>query len=149
MRVLPAISLIVLAGVFSALSILEPEILAENQFLKNFINYNYVSILTVIVTVSLVSITQINLEYSRVERRFGKKVFQKPRSTLNLSAFLLVAILLVGILLAFLRAHLIDCKTAVSFIHSIAILSLLEVVFIMYDLIKSVYALAEDEPVDD
>jgi hypothetical protein len=55
----------------------------------------------------------------------------------------------VGILLAFLRAHLIDCKTAVSFIHSIAILSLLEVVFIMYDLIKSVYALAEDEPVDD
>lgn len=72
MRKLPSITLIVLAGVFTAFSVCKPELLAKNKFLIEFVNYNYVSILTVIVTVSLVSITQINLEYSRVERRFKK-----------------------------------------------------------------------------
>lgn len=147
MRKLPSITLIVLAGVFTVFSICKPELLAKNKFLIEFVNYNYVSILTVIVTVSLVSITQINLEYSRIERRFKKRVFERPRRTLNLSAFLLVSLLLLAFLLAFLRAQFSTFDVATSFIHGIAILTVFEVVFIMYDLIRTVYALAADEPV--
>lgn len=147
MRKLPSITLIVLAGIFTVFSVCKPKLLAENKFLIEFVNYNYVSILTVIVTVSLVSITQINLEYSRVERRFKKKVFDNPRKTLNLSAFLLVSLLLLAFLLAFLRAQFSAFDVATSFIHGIAILTIFEVVFIMYDLIRTVYALAADEPV--
>lgn len=147
MRKLPSITLIVLAGVFTVFSICKPELLAKNKFLIEFVNYNYVSILTVIVTVSLVSITQINLEYSRIERRFKKRVFEGPRSTLNLSAFLLISLLLLAFLLAFLRAQFSTFDVATSFIHGTAILTVFEVVFIMYDLIRTVYALAAEEPV--
>lgn len=148
MRLLPSVALVVCTGVFTALSVCDPALLGRNKFLVDFVNHNYVSILVVIVTVSLVSITQINLEYSRVERRFRVKVFEKPRRSLNVGAFILVAILIIGMVLAFLRAQFETTLVAVSFIHSIAILTILEVIFIMYDLIRTVYALASDEPVD-
>lgn len=148
MRLVPLISLVVLAAVFLAFSVLNPSLLGANKFLLEFVNYNYVSTLTVIVTVNLVSITQINLEFSRVERRFKQKIFDRPRMTLNLLAFLLVAILGVGFVLAFLRAQFSANIYGVSFIHGIAILTVLEVTFIMYDLIRTVYALAADEPLE-
>lgn len=146
MRRIPLIFLIVVGGVFSCFSVISPELLGLNKFLVDFINHNFVSVLTVIVTVSLVSITQINLEYSRIERRFRQRVFEKPRRTLNLGAFILTASLLLGFLLSFLRAQFEGHVMAMSFIHSLCLIIIFEVVFIMYDLIRTVYALASDEP---
>jgi len=146
MRKVPLTFLIVCGGVFSVLSMCRPELLSQNRFLVDFVNHNFVSVLAVIVTVSLVSITQINLEYSRIERRFKQRVFEKPRRTLNLGAFILTTSLFLGFGLSFLRAEFSSNDVAVSFIHSVCLLIVFEVVFIMYDLIRTVYALASDEP---
>lgn len=148
MRRIPIIALIVMAGVFTLFSVFKPELMAKNQFLVDFVNYNYVNLLAVIATVSLVSVTQISLEYTRIERRFKQRVFDVPRKSLNISAFLLVAILCAGFLLSFLRAQFIQNDVATSFVHALAILSVLEVVFIMFDLVKTVHALAAEEPVN-
>lgn len=120
--------------------------IAQNQFLLDFVNHNFVSVLTVVVTVTLVSITQVHLEYTRIERRFKQKVFDLPRRTLNTGVVILCSTLFLGFLLAYLRAQFIYSDTAVAFIHSFAILIVFEVVFIMYDVIRTVYALASDEP---
>lgn len=146
MRVVPLIFLIVIGGIFAAVSIFKPSLLSQNQFLIDFFNHNFISVLTVVVTVSLVSITQIHLEYSKIERRFKERVFIVPRRTLNIGTFLLCASLFIGFLLAFLRAQFIENDTAVAFIHSISLLIVFEVIFIMYDIIRVAYVLASDEP---
>lgn len=146
MRKVPLIFLIVLAGVLTVVSIFRPALLSQNQFLVDFINHNFVSVLTVIVTVTLVSITQVHLEYTRIERRFRAKVFDIPRRSLNVGTFILCTSLFLGFLLSFLRAEFQNNDVAVAFIHSLCLLIIFEVIFIMYDIIRTVYALASEEP---
>lgn len=146
MRKVPLIFLIVVAGVLSTISIFQPELLSRNQFLIDFVNHNFVSVLTVVVTVTLVSITQVHLEYTRIERRFRERVFDKPRRTLNLGTFILCTALFLGFLLAYLRAQFQGNDVAVAFLHTLCLLIIFEVIFIMYDIIRTVYSLASDEP---
>ena len=148
MRILPTIFLIACGAVFTVFSVRQPDLLASNDFLSDFVRNQFINVIVVIVTVSLVSITQINLEYSRIERRFKKRVFQVPRKSLNLSGAILVLILFVSLLLSFLKAHFSSSLTAASFIHSLALIVLFEAAFIMYDLIRVVYTLAADEPLE-
>ena len=146
MRILPTIFLIAVSSVFTVFSVREPALLGANSFLSDFVRNQLVSVIVVIVTVSLVSVTQINLEYTRIERRFRQKVFQAPRRTLNISSAILVALLFLSLLIAFLKSHFEGFLIATSFIHSAGLMLVFVGAFIMYDLIRVVYALASEEP---
>jgi hypothetical protein len=146
MKVVPLVSLIVAAGVLAAFSTLWPTLLANNGFLSEFFNHNFINVIAVTVTVNLVSITQINLEFSRIERRFKLKVFQAPRTALNMSAFILIAIFFCSFILMFLKAEVQENDIAISFIFSIGLLLMAEVLFIMYELVRTISAISEDEP---
>lgn len=151
MRPLQFISLLVLAGLFVGVSICDPKLLAGNGFLDGFVNHEYINVLAVIVTVSLVSVTQIHLEYSRIERRFDVRVFEEARATINLGALLLTGMLLLAFIISFVRALPIVSENDVflSLVHSSALLTVVTAVFIMYDLVRVVYVLASDEPIGE
>ncbi|MGR3660753.1 MAG: hypothetical protein ACU0CA_06120 [Paracoccaceae bacterium] len=123
--------------------------MAKNKFLIEFVNHEYVNVLSVIVTVSLVSVTQIHLEYSRIERRFRQRVFQDARRTVNIGALLLTGMLLLAFVISFIRAEVSDNNTSLSLVHGAALLTIVTAVFIMYDLVRVVYVLAADEPIDE
>jgi len=150
-RPLQFISLIVLAGLFVGVSICDPKLLARNGFLDEFVNHEYINVLAVIVTVSLVSVTQIHLEYSRIERRFDVRVFAEARRTINLGALLLTGMLLLAFVISFVRALTMVNENDVflSLVHSSALLTVVTAVFIMYDLVRVVYVLASDEPIGE
>jgi hypothetical protein len=124
-----------------------PALFAENKFLVDFVNHEYINVLAVLVTVSMVSVVQIHLEYTRIERRFKERVFGDARKAVNLSALILSTMIVVAFVLSFLRACLIDNAFAVSLIHICAVMTVLECVFIMYDLVQTVCTMAEDEPI--
>lgn len=149
MRPLQFISLLVLAGLLVGVSICDAKLLASNGFLNGFVNHEYINVLAVIVTVSLVSVTQIHLEYSRIERRFDVRVFEEARATINLGALLLTGMLLLAFIISFVRALPIVSENDVflSLVHSSALLTVVTAVFIMYDLVRVVYVLASDEPI--
>lgn len=147
MRKVPLISLVFFLAASLAVSGSNPSIMAHNKFLVDFVNHEYINILAVIVTVSLVSVVQIHLEYTRVERRFKLRVFQDARRAVNLSALILVSLLIFGFIISFLRAQF-DDDMSKSIIHCLALLTVLEAIFVMYDLVKTVYALASDEPIE-
>jgi hypothetical protein len=148
-RPLQFISLLVLAGLLVGVSICDAKLLASNGFLNGFVNHEYINVLAVIVTVSLVSVTQIHLEYSRIERRFDVRVFEEARATINLGALLLTGMLLLAFIISFVRALPIVSENDVflSLVHSSALLTVVTAVFIMYDLVRVVYVLASDEPI--
>ena len=149
MRPLQTATILILSALFIALSVCTPELLSKNLFLKDFVNHEYINVLSVIVTVSLVSVTQIHLEYSRLERRFIVKVFEEARKTINLGALLLTSMLVLSFVISFIRAELIHSPVSVSLVHSISLITVLICVFVMYDLVRTVYVLASDEPVDE
>lgn len=146
MTKVPLIALTVLAGILVCASLTDSELLAKNDFLIGFFNHNFVSIIAVIVTVNLVTISQIILELSRIERRFNKKVFTDARRSLHLSAAILIILLFASFLLMFLAARFASESSIVSFIYSFGILAIAEALFIMYELIKTISTISEEEP---
>lgn len=136
-----------LAGV--TISIVRPKFLSDNKFLSDFINHEYINILAVIVTVSMVSVVQLHLEYTRIERRFKAKVFQLPRKAINDAALLLTSLLVFAFILSFLRASFTGIDTFVSVIFTLALATILEAIFAMYGLVQTACVLAEDEPIED
>lgn len=149
MRPLQFIVIIVLAALFVGVSICAPEVLSKNQFLYDFVNHEYINVLSVIVTVSLVSVTQVHLEYSRIERRFEVRVFQEARRTVNIGAMILTSMLLLAFVVSFLRATVLDNSLMLSLVHGCALLTIVTSIFIMYDLVRVVYVLGSEEPIGD
>lgn len=149
MRPVQFISLLIFAALLVAVSICSPETLSKNQFLDEFVNHEYINVIAVIVTVSLVSVTQIHLEYSRIERRFDVRVFGEARGTINLGALILTSMLLLAFLISFVRAEVSTDLVQLSLTHGAALLTILASVFIMYDLVRTVYVLAAEEPIGD
>lgn len=149
MRPLQATTLIVSAIAGVAISICSPSLFAENLFLEGFVNHEYINVLVVLVTVSMVSVVQIHLEYTRIERRFKVKVFGEARRTVNTSATILVSLLALAFLLSFLRAEFDGNSQAISIIHVFSLLTVMEGIFIMYDLVATACVMAEEEPIDE
>ena len=148
MRILQAVTLVASLGVVTSASICRPALLAGNKFLVDFVNHEYINVLAVIVTVSLVSVTQIHLEYSRIERRFNMRVFSEARDQINLGALIMTTMLILAFVISFSKAEFASSPAALSFTHGLALLTVLVSVFIMYDLVRTVYALASEEPID-
>lgn len=149
MRIVQSISLLVFAACGVVLTICEPSFLGANTFLMNFVNHEYINVLAVIVTVSLVSVTQIHLEYSRIERRFFTRVFAEARRQINLSALLMTLMLGFSFIISFLRAHNTGAMVWSSALHTAALLTIITSIFLMYDLVRTVYVLASEEPIGE
>ena len=147
MRYVALICLAILGGVFASATICAPQVIGRNPFLVSFVGAEFVSVLIVIVTVSLVSVTQIHLEYSRIERNFHLRVFGEARREVNLAAILLVAFLFLGIPLGMIKSAYSDEVTLQSAFHSIALMILASAILVMYDLVRTVYVLAAKEPI--
>lgn len=129
--------------------LVSPEFLSSNKFLKEFVNHEYIGILSVIVTVSMVSVVQLHLEYTRVERRFRVRVFSEARSAINNSAKLLTSLLIFSFFISIAKASFEGWYLAVSLIYLTALCTVLEAVLTMYGLAQTACVLAENEPIDE
>lgn len=149
MKTISTVGLIVLAGVFAAMTVCAPSLLGNNEFLLEFVNHEFLNVLIVIVTVSFVSVTQIHLEFSRVERNFRIRAFGEARREVNIGAIILIVLLLVSIPLVIVKSELTESVRAQSALHGTAIIILITSIFIMYDFVRTVYVLASGEPIGD
>ena len=149
MREKQSLSLVIFAVAGCAVSIGLPEFFAENKFLVDFVNHEYINVLAVLVTVSMVSVVQIHLEYTRIERRFKIRVFKEARSAVNTSAFVLASLLVASFVLSFVRAEFHNNIVAVSIVHVLALLTMIEGIFIMHDLVSTACTMAEEEPIEE
>lgn len=149
MRWTQIISLVLALVAGVTVSICRPDFLSENNFLIDFVNHEFINVLAVMVTVSFVSVVQIHLEYTRIERRFKKRVFSVARSKVNLSAAILVALMILAFPISFLKSEFEGSGMALSIIFVASLMCILEAIFIMYDLIQTVCVMATEEPLDE
>ena len=140
------ISLICLASIGVIVSVCEPQIFSQNKFLNEFVSQQLIPVTTVLVKVSLVNVLKLHLEYTRIERKFGIKVFDKARQKVTQAAVGLLLLICVAVIVAFLNS-LTQIQTAKSVVNFSSIIVLVECLFVMFELIKTAILLAEEEPI--
>ena len=147
-KVMYSCSILVIAGVLVSISICKPSLLASNAFLKDFINHEILNIHAVIVTVTLVSITQIHLEFSKIERKFDRKIFDDSRREVNRTTSILVGTLIVMVVILIWLGGLSNNDTMTSLLMSFNIVLLFSGVLAMVDIIRTIYIIASEMPSD-
>jgi len=141
--------LILFACLMVGLSICSPASLSGNEFLLSFMGGHALSLVSVIVTVTLVSITQVHLEYTRVERRLKEKAFGKARQSVNASAICLIFSLLVTLVLMIIGPTTVEFSVPRALIISGLIWITLLCALIMWSIIHVVTVLASEEPINE
>ena len=145
MRIIAPITFIVLAALVVGLSVCAPATLAENGFLKGFINHEILNILAVIVTITIASIATIHIWFNELEEKHGKKVFGKARREINSSAFWLLGLFLVALLLLIVRAYFENSPVGLSLFNGFALMILIANILILIDIMGVVKSLTPDD----
>ena len=143
MKIVFMIVLVVLAGVFIAMSVCQPAILAKNKFLDGFINQEVLSIMAVIMTISIASIATIHIWFNELEDKHGHKVFGAARKEINQAAFYFIGLFLAQLLCLIIRSLPIfdGSEMALSLFNGGSILLLLCSVLTLIDIMGVVRAL--------
>ena len=140
------ISIICLASIGLIISICKPTLFSQDKFLNEFVSQQLIPVTTVLVTVSLVNVLKLHLEYTRVERTFGVKVFDTARRRVTQAAVELLLLICFSVIVAFLNS-LIQMQTVKSVVNFLSIIILVECLFVMFELIQTAILLAEEEPI--
>jgi hypothetical protein len=143
MKIVSLIAMIVLAGVFVAMSVCMPKILADNEFLKGFINQEVLSIMAVIMTISIASIATIHIWFNELEDKHQKKVFGSARREINQAAFYFIGLFVAQLVCLITRSLPLfhGSDVALSLFNGGSVLLLLCSVLTLIDIMGVVRAL--------
>ena len=104
MKVPAIVILVVVAGVLMAISISEPTVLSQNDFLKGFVTHEVLGMMAVIMTISMTTIATIHIWFNELEAKHGKKVFGAARREINSSIFHFVGIFVLQLIVLIVRS---------------------------------------------
>jgi hypothetical protein len=116
-RPIPALLLVVAIGAVLLIIFSGSKILSDdNKFFGEFVSHEFLSFISVVVTITLASAANIHIELNRIEEKIQKKIFINVRASLKKSAYYLVFILMASVFLVALKPVLAENDI---FIHSI------------------------------
>lgn len=147
MKIIYIVCLMVFAGVFTAMSVCNPSILAKNEFLAGFINQEILSIMAVIMTISIASIATIHIWFNELEDKHGKKVFGAARREINQAAFYFIGLFVAQLGCLIIRSLPIfrGSDVAISLFNGLSLLLLLSSVLTLLDIMGVVRALTPSD----
>lgn len=149
-RVTLILIILFMGAVGVTMSIVWPSVLAENVFLKNFVNHEILSLLVVVLTITFASVANIHLTISQTqtkiedaqERKRIEEQFAKPlrRETAS-SAWLLFWAFVVCFLAVLVKGQFGEVERAVSAVHAVALIVIFINAAVLYDIYGAVFAL--------
>lgn len=137
--------LIVLSGLFAAISICRPAILADNEFLTGFVVHDTLNIMAVIMTIAIASIATIHIWFNELESKHQSTVFGPARREINHDAFFLIWLFVGELALLILRNYFIGNATAISLFDGAALIVFLCSVLTLIDIMYVVRALTPSD----
>ncbi|QQD18719.1 hypothetical protein I6N98_02290 [Spongiibacter nanhainus] len=144
-----AIVVFLVACSLVTISVCSPETLSKNSFLDGFINHEILNIIALIVTVTLVSITQIHIEFGRIERRIKEPIFSEARTEINQTTWALgVSFLLVLVGLIIRSGVDQNSYMAISLHNTFCLVMLLIATLSMIDIVLVMHTISKEEPLD-
>lgn len=145
MKTLYITTLIVLAGLFTGASVCRPELLADNDFIKGFVEHDALNIMSVIMTIAIALIATIHIWFNELESKYQAKAFGKARREINHDAFLLIWLFVGELTLLIFRSYFRGNALATSMFNGGAIILFLSSVITLIDVMDVVRALTPSE----
>ena len=134
--------LVVSVAVIACISAYAPRWLNDqNKFLADFVNYNLLSILGVILAITLASASQLHLKLNEIEERAGKQFLHNSRKEIKSSAIWLIGIFGTSILVVVVKPILVNHNFGVAFVNGTALWLLLLELLILSDLTVGVFSI--------
>jgi magnesium-transporting ATPase (P-type) len=135
--------LIVSMAIVICCAISAPTLLNDkNKFLHDFINYELLGVMVVILTITLTSVAQLHLEFNRIEERYKRRnALSRSRGGVRAAAFWLIALFLAAILLVTLKPLLANEDWSETLFNGIGLVILLWNVLILTELTVTIFAI--------
>lgn len=156
------VCIISLGTLLSVLTICHPNILSSNSFLRSFVSHEIMAFLIVVLTITLASVANINLQITSMvrqltsseARRRAELVLATPlRKEVNSSAWLLFWAFVACAIALVIKGQWHENAYVESGVNSIAIVVMVMNLLVLYDIHQTIFALAPaitpDNPRDD
>lgn len=143
-------SAIVGLGVAAVVIVCEPSWLSdENEFLKGFVNHEFLNVLGVILAITLASLAQLHLGINTLEERAGRAFLQGARREIRSSARWLIAGFLGGLFLVWLKpllgsGEVLSNARIEATVNTIALYLLVFYALILIDITGSIFDVEPD-----
>jgi hypothetical protein len=134
--------LIAWATAWTVIVVAAPWVLSdENRFFAGFVNYEFLTFMGVIVTITLASASNLFIELNKLEDRLDEAVFAKTKGHVKDSAFALIGALIAAIVLVILKPLLACSHRAEAGLNGVAVAILLFSVLVLIDLTQAAFGL--------
>jgi hypothetical protein len=151
-RLVALIVLLVSGGAFLVLSICAPWTLSDsNAFLSSFVGADFLSLMGIIVTISVASATNLQIEMNKMEERAGFVAFQQSRHAIRESTYALLWSLLFAVVVVVVKPLATSGAIVAALFNSAALLIALFSGLLLADLVASAFGLSaiiREEAVD-
>lgn len=118
----------------------KPELLGNsNKFLHELVGANLISIIGIIVTITLASTANIQLQISRAEERLGKEIFKETRDRMRISSFVLILTLILAVMISIVKPFVMGHLSLEVLVNSLAVILILLDVLILWDVTQAVF----------
>jgi hypothetical protein len=133
--------IISLSAVLTSLTSCQPSIISDsNNFLKNFVNHELISFLGVLSTITIASAANLNIEFSKIEKRVGKKFLGGAKRGVQKSAYSLIACLGLSFGISIIKPILPPSDTWQAISNSAAIIVITFSILILIDITATAFA---------
>lgn len=141
-QVVSAVLLLVFCGICLCISVVYPTWLSDaNPFLNDFIGFNLLSVLGVILAISLASFAQLHLSLGRVRKQLGEEGLLEIRAELRSSAIWLIVLFVGAVCILFLKPLLNFGETGVAIMNTACLGILLVYILILADITLTIFEL--------
>lgn len=147
--------IIAVSTFFGVLTVIQPGVLATNEFLQGFVSHEIIALLIVVLTITLASVGNIHLTLTRIVRKKfdnqseGELAAAPARAEIDSSAWGLFWAFGLCILVLILKGAFPHGPYIVSAANGAALVILLFNLMVMHDLYKTVYELTKGGHVDE
>lgn len=112
-----------------------------NKFFKGFVNEQFLGFMGVVVTITLASAANINIELNKIEEKLGRTIFSRTKRDIKHSAFSLIGALISAIVLVILKPLFDSGERAQAIMNGLAVAIILASVLILIDLTQAAFGL--------
>ena len=119
-----------------------PQLLVENDFLKNFINHELLNILAIIVTITAASAANLHLGLNHAEETIKRRDhFKVARKEIREGVYCLIVLFLVAVITLIIRSSFLGNLCIVSSLNGLSLVVLLTYILVLIDTTMAVFAL--------
>ncbi|MFG1277883.1 hypothetical protein [Xanthobacter autotrophicus] len=120
-----------------------PNLLSDsNDFLKNFVNHEFLNFMGVLVTITLASCANLFVSLHRLEAKFGKDTLKSTKKDVKDSSFFLIYLLLISLVTVIVKPLLPATDFVMCAVNSFAIGCVLMAAFALFDITDAAFEIA-------